>query len=137
MRHAWFALLAICSCAVGEESSDDFLDEVFRAGKNPCSDPDIRKRATVKAAPNDPRRFVGTNGRDIIVGTTGRDTIFGNGGDDLIFGGVQHDLLSGGEGNDTLAGEDGNDTLLGGEGNDSLNGGLDIDDPNWLGASHA
>jgi len=102
MRHAWFALLAICSCAVGEESSDDFLDEVFRAGKNPCSDPDIRKRATVKAAPNDPRRFVGTNGRDIIVGTTGRDTIFGNGGDDLICGLDDNDYIDGGNCRDMI-----------------------------------
>jgi Ca2+-binding RTX toxin-like protein len=81
--------------------------------------------------------FVGSDTGETVFAYGGNDSIFGNGGDDLIFGGVQHDLLSGGEGNDTLAGEDGNDTLLGGEGNDSLNGELDIDDPNWLGASHA
>jgi len=55
------------------------------------------------------RRFIGTDGPDLLRGSGGRD------------------LLNGGAGHDTLRGEDGNDTIHGGAGDDNIGGGAGHD----------
>ena len=136
MQRAWFALLAVFACSVDEYSADDFLDDSLRGNGNPCADPDIKKRATIKPTANDKHRFVGTNNRDIIVGTDGDDVIFGNGGDDLICaldgndyvdGGNGRDMIFAGEGEDIVHGRGGSDRIWGGAGPDVLFGDI-LDD---------
>lgn len=136
MRLLWCALLAISACDVGEYDVGDLADDNLRAGRNPCEDPDIRKRVNVRAVANDPHRFVGTNARDVIFGTAGNDVIFGNGGDDLICGlggddfidgGNGRDLIFAGGGEDIVHGRGGSDRIYGGDGADVLFGDI-LDD---------
>lgn len=79
----WIVLM-LAACDVGAEDVMTTAKNDLAKGADPCQDPAIRKKVTVKADPDNPHRFVGSNGDDVIFGTNGNDIIFGNGGDDLI-----------------------------------------------------
>jgi Ca2+-binding RTX toxin-like protein len=123
MRSAWCVLFVLAGCDVGEIDIDDLIADTQAAGRDPCHDPDIRARVNVRAAAGDPRRFVGTNARDVIFGTAGDDAIFGNGGDDLICGFDGNDLIDGGNGRDTILAGPGEDVVHGRGGSDRIWGG--------------
>jgi Ca2+-binding RTX toxin-like protein len=97
------------------------------------------------AADEEPRDYIGDDGRnrwvgsrigDVIEGLGAADTLYGMAGDDTIRGGDGNDLIYGGGGADILRGEDGRDRIFGGsgvdfiyggKGNDVLTGGSDRD----------
>src|SRR6187551_2540170 len=93
-------LLFVVACDLGEVDPLEESDDLLAAGKDPCKDPGIRKKANVKR--NADGKFIGTNGRDVIIGTQGNDIIFGNGGDDLICGLDGEDYIDGGDGRDAI-----------------------------------
>jgi Ca2+-binding RTX toxin-like protein len=130
-RAACLALLILSACDVGEVDVAELAISDHAAGKDPCKDPEIRRRVNVHADKNDPHKFVGTNGPDVIFGTEGNDVIFGNGGDDVICalggddyidGGDGKDSIDAGAGNDIVHGRGGSDHIWGGAGNDILFG---------------
>ena len=127
MRHAIFAILVLGACDVGDASPTELALQDFAAGKDPCQDPAIRKKINVHAQPNDPHRFVGTNGDDVIFGTPGNDVIFGNGGADVICAGDGDDYIDGGDGNDVIYAGAGNDIVHGRGGSDHIFGGAGDD----------
>jgi len=105
-------------------------------GRDPCADPELRRRVNVRATPGDAHRFVGTDGDDVIVGTDGDDVIFGLGGDDVICalggddfvdGGDGKDVIDAGAGDDIVHGRGGSDYIWGGAGADVLFGDI-LDD---------
>jgi len=129
-------VLFVAACEVGADDAMTIAKNDLAKGSDPCADPAIRKKANVKADPDDPHRFVGTNGDDVIIGTPGNDVIFGNGGDDLICGLDGDDYIDGGDGKDRIfagAGDDivhgrgGSDVIWGGPGADILFGDI-LDD---------
>jgi Ca2+-binding RTX toxin-like protein len=123
MRHLCFAWLVVCSCGDFEVDIDDLVAENQLAGRDPCDDPEIRRRANVRAVAGDAHRFIGTNARDVIFGTPGRDVISGNGGDDLICGLDGDDVIDGGNGRDTILAGPGADVVHGRGGSDRIWGG--------------
>lgn len=126
MKHA-LVLMIVTGCGVGEPSVGDIVVADLARGQDPCHDPSIKKRVTVEADSNDPHRFVGSNGDDVIFGTPGDDKIFGNGGDDLICAGDGDDYIDGGDGNDTIFAGAGDDIVHGRGGSDIIWGGAGAD----------
>jgi Ca2+-binding RTX toxin-like protein len=120
MRYALLVVVLVSACDVEEVPIDEMVDNAIAKGKDPCADPHIKDRATVKKKDG---KFVGTNGRDVIVGTEGPDVIFGLGGDDLICGLGGADVIDGGDGRDRIFGGDGNDIIHGRGGSDYIYGG--------------
>ena len=114
-----FVLVAGC---IGDEDPFDLAEIEQLAGRDPCLNPKIIRKATVEASDGG-HRFVGTNERDIIVGTKGDDVMFGNGGDDLICGLGGNDRISGGGGKDNIHAGDGEDIVHGESGSDKIWGG--------------
>jgi Ca2+-binding RTX toxin-like protein len=127
MRHILLAILFTGACEVGDASPTELALQDFAAGKDPCHDPAIKKKINVHAEPNDPHRFVGTNGDDVIFGTPGNDVIFGNGGDDVICAGDGDDYIDGGDGKDVIYAGAGNDIVHGRGGSDHIFGGAGDD----------
>ncbi|HEY0253726.1 MAG TPA: calcium-binding protein [Kofleriaceae bacterium] len=117
----------VAACDVGTPTDADIVVEDQARGKDPCHDPAIMKKATVKADPDDPHRFTGSNGDDVIFGTPGNDRIYGNGGDDLICAGDGDDYIDGGDGNDTIFAGAGDDIVHGRGGSDIIWGGPGAD----------
>jgi Ca2+-binding RTX toxin-like protein len=136
MKRAVLLLFVLAACDVGEASAPQLALDDHAAGRDPCQDPAIRRKINVHAQPNDPHRFIGTNGDDVIFGTPGNDVIFGNGGDDVICGldgddyidgGDGRDVIDAGPGDDIVHGRGGSDHIWGGPGNDILFGDI-LDD---------
>ena len=80
------------------------------------------------SAGNQPDRFFGDGGDDILAGDGGDDVLVGGRGNDEVKGGAEADEISGGPGNDFLNGENGMDRLRAGEGNDQVLGSNDSDE---------
>lgn len=127
MRRAWLAVLLLGACEVGEVDVAQLAIADHAAGKDPCNDPAIRQRINVHAEKNDPHRFVGTPGNDVIFGTPGNDQIFGLGGDDVICAGDGDDYIDGGDGRDSIDAGAGNDIVHGRGGSDHIWGGPGAD----------
>ncbi len=130
------ALLFLVACNRSEVDAVSMALADHQEGRDPCADPEIRKRINVHASPDDPHRFVGTDGDDVIFGTDGDDVIFGLGGDDVICalggndyidGGDGRDAIDAGPGDDIVHGRGGSDYIWGGDGNDVLFGDI-LDD---------
>ena len=120
-------VLLVAACDVGAEDVMTTAKNDLAKGADPCQDPAIRKKVNVKADPDNPHRFVGTNGDDVIFGTNGNDIIFGNGGDDLICGLDGDDYIDGGDGNDRIFAGAGDDIVHGRGGSDIIWGGPGAD----------
>jgi Ca2+-binding RTX toxin-like protein len=127
MNRAWLAVLLLAACDVGEIDVPQLAIEDHAAGKDPCKDPEIRRRVNVQAQPNDPHWFVGTPDHDVIFGTDGADHIFGLGGDDTICGLGGDDIIDGGDGRDAIDAGAGDDIVHGRGGSDHIWGGLGAD----------
>jgi Ca2+-binding RTX toxin-like protein len=117
------AALMLAACDVGEVDVMQLAIDDYAAGQDPCKDPAIVKRATVKADKDNPHRFVGTNDNDVIVGTEGDDEIYGLDGDDLICGLGGNDYIDGGDGKDRIYAGDGDDIVHGRGASDWIYGG--------------
>jgi Ca2+-binding RTX toxin-like protein len=116
-------VLLLAGCDVGEFDPIQQAVTDYAAGQDPCKDENIRKRANVEADKDNPHRFVGTDGDDIIFGTDGDDEIYGLGGDDLICGLDGDDYIDGGDGKDHIYAGPGNDIVHGRGGSDWIYGG--------------
>jgi Ca2+-binding RTX toxin-like protein len=112
--------LSLTGCSA-DASDGTETDEDLMAKADPCSDPQIHQKATVKRSADG--KFIGTAGRDIIVGTEGKDEIYGNGGDDLICGMGGDDYIDGGDGPDHIFAGAGNDIVHGRGDSDVIHGG--------------
>jgi Ca2+-binding RTX toxin-like protein len=112
--------LSLTGCSA-DASDGTETDEDLMAKADPCSDPQIKQKATVKRSADG--KFIGTDGFDIIVGTEGKDIIFGNGGDDLICGMGGDDYIDGGDGRDHIFAGDGDDIVHGRGDSDVIHGG--------------
>jgi Ca2+-binding RTX toxin-like protein len=117
----------VAACDVGAVDVMQTAKDDLAKGADPCQDPEIRKKITVKADPDNPHRFVGSNGDDVIFGTNANDIIFGNGGDDLICGLDGDDYIDGGDGNDRIFAGAGDDIVHGRGGSDIIWGGPGAD----------
>lgn len=123
MKRVALLLVVLASCDVGEVDVPALAIADHAAGKDPCSDPAIKSRINVRADKNDPHRFVGTPGNDVIFGTPGNDVIFGLGGDDVICAGDGDDYIDGGDGRDAIDAGAGADIVHGRGGSDHIWGG--------------
>jgi len=136
VKWLYLAWLAVAACDAGEFDAFQIALDDHQAGRDPCDDPEIRRRINVHADPNDPHLFIGTDGPDVIFGTDGDDRIFGLGGDDVICalagddyidGGDGRDVIDAGPGDDIVHGRGGSDWIWGGPGDDVLFGDI-LDD---------
>ncbi|MEO8551762.1 MAG: calcium-binding protein, partial [Kofleriaceae bacterium] len=120
-------VLVVAACDVGEVGVMQVAKEDVAKGVDPCQDTTIKKKINIHADKDNPHRFVGTNGDDVIFGTSGDDQIFGNGGDDLICGFAGDDYIDGGDGNDRIFAGAGDDIVHGRAGSDKIWGGAGAD----------
>ena len=83
---------------------------------------------TVNAGVELVKKFIGTEGDDILYSITeGIELISGGAGDDTIYGFSQSDLLVGGAGQDTIFGGEGDDLIIASAGADLIEGGYGND----------
>jgi Ca2+-binding RTX toxin-like protein len=127
MHRILSALLLVSACDVGEADLPELALSDLAAGRDPCQNAAIRKKINVHAQPNDPHRFIGTEGNDVIFGTNGNDVIFGMGGDDIICGLDGDDYIDGGDGRDIIDAGAGDDIVHGRGGSDHIYGGPGAD----------
>ncbi len=115
------------ACDLGEVDAMDIMFSDLAAKKDPCLNPELKKKINVHADKDNPHRFVGTEGDDVIFGTSGDDVIFGLGGDDIICAGDGDDYVDGGGGKDYIYGGAGDDVIHGRGGSDWIWGGAGDD----------
>lgn len=123
----YLLLAVLAGCEVGDVDAKQIVFDSLAAKKDPCLDPELKKKINVHADKDDPHRFVGTPGDDVIFGTAGDDKIYGLGGDDIICAGDGDDYIDGGAGNDMIYGGAGDDIIHGRGGSDWIWGGAGDD----------